>query len=302
MVQRIGCVVLNQWKHKYQEGILHYCSYISKKKESVGEFKDIFKDLLIALEEIPREINMGAKSVKEYKISRNKFRVEKIDPIIINILPEWGAVREEGEGQICSHSMLVCWLISEDDRFKELDKEDKNILLWASLLHDIGKRCPGAGVKDPAHPYISAAHTLHILPRIYTSLLHRHSAPLIHMLSTSHIQTNNSFRLPDLSKIRELMGTLDAIYPPQSFMNVLIRLIALHQSLPGVAIYPALVQLEEVDIAYCLDDRLLTLFLIFMTADSLSYLQWGGFSHFRLPLYTEFITNNIHMYNIIHNI
>ena len=66
-----------------------------------------------------------------------------------------------------THILGTLYLVVNDLRFEKLNKEDKNILKWASLLHDIMKKINGVdtdGVftngKDLVHPYNCAFETL----------------------------------------------------------------------------------------------------------------------------------------------
>jgi hypothetical protein len=67
-------------------------------------------------------------------------------------------------GFVCAHTINVLYLIQKDEHFKMLPERDQDILLWATLLHDVRKRGPPLFEgKDHIHPFTSAEATLHFL-------------------------------------------------------------------------------------------------------------------------------------------
>ena len=63
----------------------------------------------------------------------------KFSEEISKTVPEWLVL--EQSGSVASHTFNVLYLISIDPIFvQDLSYQQKNILLWAALLHDIKKR------------------------------------------------------------------------------------------------------------------------------------------------------------------
>jgi len=55
---------------------------------------------------------------------------------------------------------MICY---NDERFNDLSKREQNQILWAGLIHDLGKRTkPLFEGKDHVHPFRSAGMTLKI--------------------------------------------------------------------------------------------------------------------------------------------
>ena len=65
-----------------------------------------------------------------------------------------------------SHILGTVYLVVNDLRFQELNEKDKNILKWASLLHDLMKKTYPADLpinsRDLVHPYNCALKALEI--------------------------------------------------------------------------------------------------------------------------------------------
>ena len=72
------------------------------------------------------------------------------------------------KGHVAEHSFKVVLKCITDDKYAPLNAKDKNIILWASLLHDISKRSgePLIKGKDHIHPFISGATTLKIFEKL----------------------------------------------------------------------------------------------------------------------------------------
>ena len=61
------------------------------------------------------------------------------------------------------HWLIVTYCSYADERFQTLSEDDKNILLWASLLHDINKRGKEHFLgPDRVHPFRCGGTTLKI--------------------------------------------------------------------------------------------------------------------------------------------
>ena len=72
------------------------------------------------------------------------------------------------KGEVAVHSILVLYLTMRDPIFeKEMNDEQRNILMWTALLHDISKRGqPEFAGKDHTHPFTGGAVILQIFKRL----------------------------------------------------------------------------------------------------------------------------------------
>ena len=79
----------------------------------------------------------------------------------------WNFLKRQNEGYVARHTIIVVALTFEDPTMQQLEyftAEERNMLKWASLLHDISKRSlPTIDGKDHIHPFTSAVTCLEIL-------------------------------------------------------------------------------------------------------------------------------------------
>jgi hypothetical protein len=59
---------------------------------------------------------------------------------ITNLIPEWKDLSIQEDGFVTFHTILVVWLTTRDSLYADCSAREKNILLWATLIHDIRKR------------------------------------------------------------------------------------------------------------------------------------------------------------------
>lgn len=84
----------------------------------------------------------------------------------------------------------MLYVLSNDEDFMRLCEDDQNILLWATLLHDICKRgLPKHVGKDPIHPFKSAQMTLKIFEDLgFISMLPEIKAQWDEIFETAYIK------------------------------------------------------------------------------------------------------------------
>jgi hypothetical protein len=65
------------------------------------------------------------------------------------------------------HSLIVVYLVFQDQRMASLSADHRNILKWAALLHDISKRgLPEFSGRDHTHPFAGGLQVLKIFHRL----------------------------------------------------------------------------------------------------------------------------------------
>ena len=96
------------------------------------------------------------------------FSTESFEADFYNVKDEWEFLRAQKGGDVCKHCLMVVYWIMKDNDFAKLSTENKNILLWAGLFHDIKKRGTQliSDGKDPLHPFRSATTFLSIANRL----------------------------------------------------------------------------------------------------------------------------------------
>ena len=72
------------------------------------------------------------------------------------------------KGEICTHTINVVYRAQRDPIYKEqFNDYDRNVMQWATLLHDIEKKCwPLFLGRDHIHPFMSAKEVLKIFKHL----------------------------------------------------------------------------------------------------------------------------------------
>jgi hypothetical protein len=161
------------------------------------QFNAFFPKLLALLSNFQKHVKLGV-SVPELYAELGLY-LSHFNEEIITHIPEWYDLLKLRKGIINFHIIRVMFCLTSyieknpfaytDNTSKNSTKssfsiypsrlmplpdpnslcsEDKNILHWAILLHDIKKRGPPTipTDKDPFHPYASAAVAVHVLERL----------------------------------------------------------------------------------------------------------------------------------------
>ena len=85
---------------------------------------------------------------------------------LIELIPEWKRLESYCDGFISIHTYLVTYLTWTDPRVNKMHGYERNILRWASLLHDVTKRGhPEILGKDHVHPFTGGGFVLEFLHR-----------------------------------------------------------------------------------------------------------------------------------------
>ena len=93
--------------------------------------------------------------------------VERVDREISGVLGEpWTQLCRQNEGYVAEHTIVVLTLVLADPLMPTFTVEERNMLKWAALLHDIAKlSTPAIQGKDHIHPFKSAKIVLDIFER-----------------------------------------------------------------------------------------------------------------------------------------
>ena len=103
--------------------------------------------------------------------SNNYPYPEKVDELvqeIIKIMPEWKEIisREQHlthDYTLDIHTLLTLKKVKESEEYEELSQDEKLIILYTALLHDIGKK---ENFVDPDHPQRGAEKASSILYKL----------------------------------------------------------------------------------------------------------------------------------------
>ena len=76
----------------------------------------------------------------------------------------WNTLKEQNDTFVARHTLAVLACCVNDPDFPQFTDNERNILKWASLLHDIAKKsAPIIRGKDHVHPFRSGAIVLDLL-------------------------------------------------------------------------------------------------------------------------------------------
>ena len=75
----------------------------------------------------------------DWTISRESFQNTALEPLILDMARTPQNPKYHGEGDVWTHTKLVCKALTEDRAFWDLPQSRRSILFLAALLHDVGK-------------------------------------------------------------------------------------------------------------------------------------------------------------------
>jgi len=203
---------------------------------------------------------------------------DKTNAVVEKYIPIWAQQKTYSRGKICLHVYKMLHLLINDEDFKKLNKYDQNVLLWATLFHDISKRGKPLikANKDPAHPFKSAWQTLHYFKQIFNFLeltdkdLKEWDAAFNDgYIDVKGTQIQNHIIVPNVKKF------LNEKLKGKEFEKEVILYILLHQSIPTLKghAHKALLEPLEEEVPKYFNKKTFELFRIFLRNDSFSYLM-----------------------------
>ena len=205
---------------------------------------------------------------------------DETNQIICDLIPEWKTLLSYSEGRICYHVFKMLFLILQDPHFNELNKYDKNVILWAALLHDISKRGKPVLIgKDYIHPFKSGWQTLKIFRNSFkfVEISDEDMKQWDIVFEDLYIKDNKTDDIiQDHSKIRIVKIFIDE-HIKNEFLRDVFWLVFLHQSLPTIEEHVAkslLCPLES-EVKVYFSKRLMEIMGIILRNDSLSYLLYS---------------------------
>ena len=252
--------------NKYQS--LNYKTYFIGLEGKLQEFYKIYKS-------------------KDEKVVHNlpnflKENLRIIKKIIKESIPEmWTFLEKINKGTVCKHviRMLFCCFCNED--FNKMNDEDKNIIIWSVILHDIKKRgVPIFHGRDFFHPFGSAIVTLKFFLKkdFFLETEKNDVFKLIKILKNSK-KRHPDYKNEDFKYCKELMDYrfLDNILIlakkvlKSKFSFFTFMLVAFHQSWDFLKAYPNLSILKKENVRKAFTDELIFYGKVLFVGDSLSY-------------------------------
>ena len=204
--------------------------------------------------------------------------------------PYWKKLQEYNDGYVNLHWIFVYyWTVKDPEFNEELTDEERNILEWAALFHDISKRgLPLFNSKDFVHPFQSAAIMLKIFKdhvkyiKVLEDQEESWNETVDFIFNAVEEVKKEEFpdiyydedcchQLHDTIKLPEILEKLSKFIDPSSPVMIVFKLILLHQSIYVMRefCYPKMLSSEEI-LKY-LNENELRLLKILMNNDWFSY-------------------------------
>ena len=94
-----------------------------------------------------------------------KIVLQNVDQELQQVIGEiWNDLKKQNDQWVAVHTLICLWRATLDPLFTEMNWQDKNIIKWSVLLHDIRKLSkPTIEGKDHVHPFKSASSVLDVL-------------------------------------------------------------------------------------------------------------------------------------------
>ena len=193
------------------------------------------------------------------------------------------------DGFINLHCIFVYYWTVKDPDFEDLTKEEKNILEWAALFHDISKRGrPLFDSKDFVHPFQSAAIMLRIFKENikYIKIAEDEEEKWTETIDfiENSIEEVTAEEYPeiyydedwwhhfhDTSKLPEIFERLSHFIDKSSPIMTVFKLILFHQSIFVIKEFQLPKMLPKEEIIKYLSAKELFMIRILMNNDTFSY-------------------------------
>jgi GNAT superfamily N-acetyltransferase len=257
-------------------------------EEALPELMSFAKDLAwryqcgaAAEQQTSEGVEPGAITAEEMHIAITEFftaaRMEQIESVI----PGWKEMSGYAKGQTLVHTMCMLVAMLAAPEYKSAAVEEKRILEWVAILHDLSKR-PQPDKRDHTHAFRSAARVAKILPHLgwqaSSDELHsREYSQYIEEWSTLTSQAvipADTIRpvekqiIQDNTKLPEILEGIDRLFGPASAAARLVQCILLHASLDTVPTWPCPAGLSQAEARHLIDPPLLPLLAATLLADS----------------------------------
>ncbi len=243
------------------------------------QFETFFPTLLKGLMDLPNCVRFPSDAHVDLIIEISGKFFPQFYPEIEKVIPRWADLKAQSRGTVAFHVLRMMYCLMIDPEFPSYSPEEKNILKWAVILHDIAKRGTPTlawGIRDPAHPFSSGVDAINTLATVcglkgstdeLDKKLRKQIAELQALLMASIIDD----KLMDFRKMGEILSRATEIFPEKSFAFTVFKLVIMHQALPTIQEFKQLSELTREQIKLFFDPGFLRLMRIVMITDSINY-------------------------------
>lgn len=185
-------------------------------------------------------------------------------------LPGWQKMASYSDGITLVHVMCVFLGMYMMPEYLSLTQEQKNLMKWVILLHDVDK-FHIRGRKDSMHAFHSGVLAAKVLCTFgfpvtdtYSNLIDSWGECTSHAL----IAHDDTAPTPDNNKLPQILGGVEQLYGVNSSATLTIKTIVLHISLPVDKNYPTPAPLTVDEIRQFIDASLFPLLRVMMLSDN----------------------------------
>jgi len=235
--------------------------------------KSVIPEFVNFVENLAHDYEAGI--LKSYKYIAKKVKntinsevLEKIDSKI----PGWIEMSQFREGETLIHVICVFIALLNCDFYKNSSLDQKELLKWIVLFHDIGKKIKER-TRDYLHPFNSAVITAKILPQLGFTITNEYPVTIGNwssFLNTASVKKKNKL-IQDNRKLPKIIKQIEIMWGENTAASLIIKAILFHISLEGIKDWPSPSPLTDNEIKLYIDVPLLKLLGILMIVDSAAW-------------------------------
>lgn len=222
------------------------------------------------IQELVEEFQAGhLSSWDELEMRCDLFYTPAVMDAIEGKAPGWKMMSSYTGGITRTHVTCVFLGMYMLKQFQSLSFEEKQIVKWIVLFHDIGK-FHIQGKKDTLHAIKSAVIAAKSLPGLGFPITDRYQT-LIEDWSASSLAAyipEEHFLKPDNQKLPGILAGIDELFGEHSPASVIVKVILLHISLAVDKNYPTPSPLTDHEIKQMIDAQWLPLLIVMYLADN----------------------------------
>lgn len=208
-------------------------------------------------------------SAAEMNAAMQPFYTPDMMAEIEHVVPGWGKMAAYADGQTLYHVTTVLTTLFMLEEYKRLRADQKVIMQWMVLLHDIAKEAK-RGTHDLVHGFRSAAITGRALAPIgfpttlsYNGLIDTWFA-LTDTATTAH---DVHHFIQDNRKLPAILTGIDQLYGVYAPAGLIIKGVLLHVSIRTDPDYPTAAPLNDQEVVLCINRAFFPLLRALMLAD-----------------------------------
>jgi hypothetical protein len=233
-------------------------------------FKSHFPELMDFIKQLVERYQQGEFPTEESLAAPIKAA---ITPQVIESIdakaPGWAEMCSYAGGATLVHVMTVFVAALSGPEYLLLSPQQKNLLMWIILFHDIAKKVE-EGKRDPAHPFFSAARAGLALPRLGFAPTAAYPSQFqawydLVMGATRQVDGET---IPDNSRLPHILSGIERLFGGGTPAALVLKSVLLHQSLNLLDDWPQKAPLNDGEVVTYLDKLLFPYLALIHLVDS----------------------------------